>query len=68
MPNHQMTMTGTVREIVQDQREPDRVVIRVQLTDTKTRPAFSITTDMAAEFHVGEKVTIVLTRHGRAPA
>jgi hypothetical protein len=64
--HHVITLTGTVNEIVRDQREPDRAVVRISLDDTKTRPAFSLTYDMAREFGIGEQVEVTIAHSYRS--
>ena len=57
-----MKMLGTIYEIVHDQRDPKRALVRIQLDGSITRPALSMSYADAGEFRIGEPITLTLTK------
>lgn len=55
-----MRMQGVVYVITRDQRNQERVLVRVQLQGVLTRPALSMTYEDAANFWIGQQVGLML--------
>lgn len=55
-----LILHGTIYEVVQDNRDEGRALVRIELVGVKTRPAFSLTYAQGSLFGIGQGVRITL--------
>jgi hypothetical protein len=55
-----LTLTGSIHEIVRDQRAPLLAVLRVTIDGTRTRATIPASLEQAGQFIIGERINIII--------
>lgn len=56
-------LSGHVYEIVRDNQDPKRLVVRIQFNGIKVKPAFSLPyDDIAGKLSVGDKIALTVEK------